>query len=52
MSKPALGTKRTCPKCVAKFYDFNLTPIECPKCEHTYVPEDKSKPGNVKSSVG
>ena len=51
MSKPALGTKRTCPKCAAKFYDFSRSPIECPKCGHTYVPEDEPKPGNVKPSV-
>ena len=52
MSKPALGTKRTCPKCAAKFYDLSRCPIECPKCEHTYVPESDPKRGNVKPSVG
>ncbi len=27
-----LGTKRTCPKCAAKFYDFNKKELTCPKC--------------------
>lgn len=28
-----LGTKRTCPKCSTKFYDFNKTQLNCPKCD-------------------
>ncbi len=28
----SLGTKRQCPKCSTKFYDFNKEEIECPKC--------------------
>jgi uncharacterized protein (TIGR02300 family) len=32
-TKPVnLGTKRVCPKCAAKFYDFAKSQIECPKC--------------------
>lgn len=27
-----LGTKRSCPKCAAKFYDFAKAQIQCPKC--------------------
>ncbi len=27
-----LGTKRTCPKCALKFYDFAKPEIHCPKC--------------------
>lgn len=27
-----LGTKRTCPKCETKFYDFAKPEIICPKC--------------------
>ncbi len=27
-----LGTKRGCPKCGTKFYDFEKTEIHCPKC--------------------
>lgn len=34
-----LGTKRTCPSCAARFYDLNKDPIECPKCEATFVAE-------------
>lgn len=28
-----LGTKRACPKCATKFYDFNKPELNCPKCE-------------------
>lgn len=28
-----LGTKRTCPKCSTKFYDFGKEDLSCPKCE-------------------
>ena len=32
-STPAsLGTKRACPKCSAKFYDFGKEEVNCPKC--------------------
>src|SRR5688572_19243242 len=33
-----LGTKRVCPKCAAKFYDFAKAEIECPKCGATVDP--------------
>ena len=39
MAKPELGTKRTCTSCGAKFYDLSKMPVECPKCEATFVPE-------------
>lgn len=29
-----LGTKRQCPKCSSKFYDFSKPEIFCPKCGH------------------
>lgn len=32
----ALGTKRTCGTCNAKFYDLEKTPILCPKCGTEY----------------
>ena len=28
----SLGTKRQCPKCATKFYDFNKPEAVCPKC--------------------
>lgn len=28
-----LGTKRACPHCATKFYDFNKDEISCPKCK-------------------
>ncbi len=35
MAKPELGSKRTCPNCGTKFFDFNRDPITCPKCGTT-----------------
>jgi uncharacterized protein (TIGR02300 family) len=32
VTKPELGTKRSCTQCGAKFYDLNHSPITCPKC--------------------
>ncbi len=53
---PNLGTKRTCPKCALKFYDFAKAEIHCPKC-HTEVdpnaeqsfraPVEKKKPKSI-----
>ena len=37
MMKQDLGSKRTCLKCGAKFYDFAREPIVCPKCEATFT---------------
>ena len=37
MAKPALGTKRICGGCAAKFYDLGKDPIVCPTCETVYV---------------
>ncbi len=33
-----LGTKRVCTDCGAKFYDLGKMPVECPKCEVSFVP--------------
>ena len=32
VTKPELGTKRSCAHCGAKFYDLNHALITCPKC--------------------
>ena len=37
LAKPALGTKRICTGCEAKFYDLGKDPIVCPTCETVYV---------------
>lgn len=37
MANPALGTKRICTGCEAKFYDLGKTPIVCPTCETVFV---------------
>ena len=37
MAKPALGTKRICLGCAAKFYDLGKDPIVCPTCETVFV---------------
>jgi len=58
-----LGTKRTCPSCSTKFYDFQKQPITCPKCHakveegaHAPVlkaaPEKKEKPVKVGPEAG
>lgn len=39
MAKPALGLKRTCQSCGARFYDLQRDPIICPKCATVYDPE-------------
>ncbi|WP_417483546.1 TIGR02300 family protein [Maricaulis sp.] len=39
MAKHELGSKRTCPKCAAKFYDLGRRPARCPKCENEFDPE-------------
>lgn len=33
-----LGFKRICMFCGTKFYDFNKSPIVCPKCGETFDP--------------
>jgi uncharacterized protein (TIGR02300 family) len=37
VAKPALGTKRICTGCAAKFYDLDRSPIVCPTCETVFV---------------
>lgn len=39
MAKTELGTKRACTSCGAKFYDLDKRPVECPKCEATFMPD-------------
>lgn len=48
MTAANLGTKRQCPKCAAKFYDFNANPIKCPKCAHSWKEEVVAKPKPIK----
>ena len=36
MSNPALGTKRVCQSCGARFYDLGRSPITCPVCQAVY----------------
>ncbi len=44
MTSQNLGTKRLCPKCDAKFYDFGaVDPIKCPKCGHSWREGAKKK---------
>ena len=40
MVKAEWGTKRTCPKCAARFYDLGKDdPVTCIACATTFVPE-------------
>ena len=40
MSDASLGTKQTCPKCEAKFYDLGALDVCCPKCGYVFVAAD------------
>jgi len=52
MTQANLGTKRQCPKCAAKFYDFGVVdPITCPKCKKTWREEVAPKVKKVKKDV-
>ena len=52
MTSPNLGTKRICPKCDAKFYDFGaVTPIKCPKCSHTWQEGAKKPAAKLKKEA-
>ena len=40
MVKAEWGTKRTCPKCAARFYDLGKDdPVTCIECATAFVPE-------------
>jgi uncharacterized protein (TIGR02300 family) len=43
LAKAALGVKRTCQSCGARFYDLHRDPIICPKCATVYDPEAASR---------
>jgi hypothetical protein len=45
-----LGEKRNCLKCKTKFYDFERTPITCPKCFSEFDAEDFAQKIILKSS--
>ena len=49
MAKPALGTKRICSGCEAKFYDLGKDPIVCPTCETVYVVPKPEQPRGGRS---
>lgn len=53
MTSADLGTKRICPKCDAKFYDFGVTdPVKCPKCGHSWKDGVKKKaPAKPKKEI-
>lgn len=50
-----LGTKRSCPKCALKFYDFARPTIQCPKCGTEVDPDAElqilRQPSESKKSV-
>lgn len=39
-----LGTKRACPECGTKFYDFLRTELTCPKCEEVFEVVEETTP--------
>ena len=52
MAKLEWGKKRICPACGIKYYDFNKSPITCPKCNVEFDPDLylKSRKGKSLSS--
>ena len=52
MAKLEWGKKRICPSCGLKYYDFNKSPITCPKCNVEFDPDLylKSRKGKSLSS--
>lgn len=38
MTNSEWGVKRTCPHCAMRFYDLNKNPAICPKCKHSFDP--------------
>jgi len=53
VTKVDWGTKRVCPKCVARFYDLGKNPAACPKCgtEHDVTVVPKPRRGRGKAAV-
>jgi uncharacterized protein (TIGR02300 family) len=49
VAKPALGIKRICSGCGAKFYDLDHTPIVCPTCETVFL-VPKAAPQRARSA--
>lgn len=49
MAKPALGTKRICSGCAAKFYDLGKDPIVCPTCDTVFVVPKPTPPRGGRS---
>ncbi len=49
VSNASWGTKRSCPKCAARFYDLNLHPASCPKCGTSFDPVAILKPRRGRS---
>ena len=43
MAKPEWGTKRTCDKCSARFYDLSRDPAVCPQCGTRWSPKPASR---------
>src|ERR1700741_5030537 len=53
LAKSALGTKRICSGCAAKFYDLGKDPIVCPTCETVFViPKPEPARGGRRSAPG
>src|SRR2546421_9634673 len=50
LANPALGTKRICAGCRAKFYDLGKDPIVCPTCDTLYVIPKAPPPRGGRSS--
>jgi uncharacterized protein (TIGR02300 family) len=50
MKTEALGVRRVCQSCQARFYDLKRKPITCPKCEAVFDPGVLYKTKRTRSS--
>jgi uncharacterized protein (TIGR02300 family) len=46
---PELGAKQICPSCQTKFYDLGRRPAVCPKCGHSFDPEEALRSRRVRA---
>ncbi|MBN9565502.1 MAG: TIGR02300 family protein [Alphaproteobacteria bacterium] len=51
MASSALGMKRHCLSCGARFYDLKKSPIVCPKCSATFDPDAVFKAKKSRSAA-
>jgi uncharacterized protein (TIGR02300 family) len=51
LAKPEWGIKRICQACGIRYYDFDRSPIACPKCDTVFDPEAVLKSRRARVAV-